>query len=392
MRQKVLIFYINPNSGHHSAALAIEKAIQQKDSLTEVVVLDFMKFINPLIAQVLLRTYRSLIKRAPCTWQYLYDNPRVLEKTAKLRHLLTKINLNRIRRVIAKHKPKAIICTQAIPCGALLLQKVRHVSIPLIGVSTDYTTHSYWFHEEVTHYVVPSEREKSRLLSRGIEVGKIKTYGIPIDPKFQVEHDKNNLLERFGLNRGVFTVLIMGGSQGLGGIDRLVERIGRVPANLQVLIVAGTNKKVFKTVNGQRKNGKFSQAIRIFSHVDYIDELMEISDLIITKPGGLTTSEAITKKCPMILINPILGQESQNAEYLVAQKTALMVEDEEQLAKAVKSTIHNPGQLDEIIYQHERVKRPFAANDVASMVLDLIEVGALTRQLQQQSYVATARL
>ena len=368
--RRVLIFYVNPNSGHHSAALAIEEAFHQLYPNVEVAVLDFMKYGNPVVAQLMMKSYKSLIKRSPGTWQYLYDNPKVLQNTERFRNMTTRFNLNRIRKVITDMKPHAVICTQAIPCCALAYYKrKKNMSFPLIGVSTDFATHSYWFHDEVNRYVVPSEREKVRIVSRGISEKLVRDFGIPIHPKFLIKHEADLLIEKFGIDEKMFTILIMGGSQGLGRLDEVVKRISRIPAAFQLLIVAGTNKSLLKDLNGYQKKGKYQRYIRVFSHVDYIDELMEISDLVVTKPGGLTSSEAMAKNCPMILINPLPGQEKQNAEYLVSEKVAVLVEEQEELIQLITSIVNDEAQVNEFKLQQQRIRKENAVFDIVNMVM-----------------------
>jgi processive 1,2-diacylglycerol beta-glucosyltransferase len=367
---RVLIFYINPNSGHHSAALALQEQFLLKYPHVETSVLDFMKYIHPVFAQLLMKTYKGLIKRSPGTWEYLYNNPKVLQTTATIRNLMTRLNLIRIRKVITDFKPHAVVCTQAIPCGALAYYKrKKNMSFPLIGVGTDFATHSYWFHEEVNRYVVPSEKEAIRLESNGLEAHRIRDFGIPIRPKFLQSHDKVLLKEKYGLHEEIFTILIMGGSQGLGRIDKIVKRISRIHAAFQLLIVAGTNKSLLKDLNGYQKKGKYQRYIRVFSHVDYVDELMEIADLIVTKPGGLTCSEAIVKRCPMILVNPLPGQEKQNAEYLSAEKVAISIDEQDELIKILSHILHKPSILQEMLLQQQRILRMDAADRIVDMVM-----------------------
>jgi len=370
--KRIIVFYIQPKTGHHAAAKAIEKAFNQLYPSTEVLVLDFMEYVNPVIAELLHKTYFNVIKRSPETWRYLYDNPAVFKKTKKFRDLIIRLNLTRIRKLITSYKPNAIICTQAIPCSSLsYYKKTKKLSIPIIGVVTDFTTHSYWLHDEVDFYIVPSEREKWRLMSKGIGENRIKVFGIPTDPKFKIKHDKALLEQKHDLAPHLPKILLMGGSQGLGAIKNIINRLSDINVPLQLLVVTGINKSLAKKLINGKEKGKYPASMKVFSHIDYIDELLEASDIVITKPGGLTISEAFIKQKPMILINPIPGQESQNCEYLLGEKAAVKADTEEELINILEELLKNPAELKEISFQAQRLKKPDASEDIANFVMNL---------------------
>ncbi len=369
MRKKVIIFYIQPASGHFIAAKSINNAFKLNHPDIEIYMLDFMNYINPLIANLLLKTYSNVIKRSPETWDFLYDNPNVLKKTQKLRNLIIRLNLTRLKKILNEINPEAIICTQAIPCSALAFYKQKqNANFKIISAVTDFTTHSYWVYDEVDHYMVPSEREKWRLLSKGVSSKKIHVTGIPIDPKYKEKKDIKILKEKYDLDPNKITVLIMGGSQGLGKIKTIVNQVCKIEIDFQLLILAGTNKSLLKKMTDKKNIGKNNKNIKVFSHIDYVDELMEISDILITKPGGLTTSEALAKELPMILTNPIPGQEKQNSEYLVGEKVALTANNIEELIKTISELLQNPEALRELSFQTQRLKKPDSAERIAELL------------------------
>jgi processive 1,2-diacylglycerol beta-glucosyltransferase len=370
--KRVLIFYIQPKSGHFSAAKAIETAFKRNHPDVYVKTLDFMRYVNPVIAQLLLKTYINVIKRSPDTWDYLYDNPKVFEKTKKLRNLIIKINLTRIRKIITKIKPNIILCTQAIPCNALAYYKEQKpINFKLISVITDFSTHSYWLNDKVNYYIIPSEREKWRLMSKNIDKEKIKVLGIPLDAKFNKTLSKEKLKHKFKLDLNLPTILIMGGTQGLGKIKQIVNKITKIHIPFQLLIVAGTNKRLLKKITNKLNKGEYLKNIKIFSHINYVDELMEISDLIITKPGGITSAEALAKNTPMLIINPIPGQESKNCDYLTGEKAAVTANNEDELIEILTELLQNPEQLNELSFQTQRIKKPTSSEDIAKFAAEL---------------------
>lgn len=366
----ILLLYISINSGHHRAAVAIEKALKQLSADVTIHNINSFNYTNPILEKIINKTYMGIIKSRPEVWEYLYDNPKVIKRTRRLRDLIHKYNSGRLKSLIEEFSPSAIACTQAFPCGMVAdYKKSFNCSIPIVGVLTDYAPHSYWLYENVNFYCVPSERTANRLNSYGIPRNRIMTYGMPIDPIFMVQHNKPELRENLGLNPEPATILIMGGGQGLGPIKEIVLKLNKLRLNLQIIVLTGTNRGLYNWLNSRL--WYFKKKLLIFSYVNNVDVLMEASDIIITKPGGITSAEALAKNLPMIIINPIPGQETNNAQFLLTEGAAVKAGDAEDVGLLVEELISNPYKLSQMRENINRCARPNAAIDIAKLLLGL---------------------
>ncbi|MBI4336101.1 MAG: galactosyldiacylglycerol synthase, partial [Candidatus Omnitrophica bacterium] len=242
----------------------------------------------------------------------------------------------------------------------------------LYAVLTDYIAHSYWLYEDVDYYIVPSQETKDRLIHNGISAEKIRILGIPIDPKFaKSETSREVLYKKLGLRRNLPVVLIMGGGQGLGKIKDVVSSLDELRgADFQMAVVAGVNKRLLSWL--KRKSSTFRRRVTTFGYTDNINELMEAASLIVTKPGGLSTAEALAKHLPLVVINPIPGQEAKNAEYLLKADVAVRALDEKDVAPLVKELLNNPDKLKAMREKASLIAKPFAASEISNLVLQNI--------------------
>lgn len=368
-KKKILLMYISLNSGHHRASLAIEKAIRSVDPNTEILNINAFSYTNPILEKIVNKAYMGVIKRKPQIWEYLYDNPKVIKNTLGIRDLIHRLNSPKLKDLIDEFNPTAIACTQAFPCGMIAdLKKTYDLSIPLFAVLTDFYPHFYWHYDTVDTYVVPSEKTLSRLVENDVDAGKIKVLGIPIDPKFAIKCDKEAVISQLGLSKDLPIVLMMGGGQGLGPIEEMITALEGVRRKLQLLIVSGMNKKLEKRL--QRLKNKFRHKVLLFGYVDFINDLMDVSDFIITKPGGLTTSEALAKCLPMVIVDPIPGQEAKNARFLVEEGLALQADKPGDVGHIVEKLAGDTKRLSRMRQAAMKYSRPNAAYEVAKLIVD----------------------
>ncbi|NQT89833.1 MAG: UDP-N-acetylglucosamine 2-epimerase [Candidatus Omnitrophica bacterium] len=350
--------------------MAIEKALRYLDPDIQVYNINSFNYTNPILEKVINRTYTGVIKRTPEVWEYLYDNPKIVKNTQRLKDMIHRFNSSKMRTLIEDFRPDAIACTQAFPCGMVADYKVTYGSdVPLVGVLTDFYPHSYWVYEAVNRYAVASDEARLKLLQDGVSPEKVAVFGIPIDAAFKISLDKDKSLERLGLDKDAKTILIMGGSTGLGPIKRIVATLDRIGPKIQMVIVTGTNTKLQGYLNRRVKN--FKNKIQVIGYADNMNELMTASDMIITKPGGLTVSEAMAKGLPMIIINPIPGQEAKNTQFLLQQKVAVKADNEEDLAILVENLCYNPSKLEAMRAAASAIGKPESAYNIAKMILEL---------------------
>lgn len=370
-KKNILLLYITEVSGHHSASIAIEKSLKTFSGDLKILNLNAFRYTTPISEKVVNRIYAAVIKRTPKIWDFVYDNLQVKKSIDKFKNAINKFNSPKLKKLFEQFHPDLIVCTQAYPCGMVSEFKRTYTSnIPLVAVLTDYVPHAYWLYDNVDYYICPSEEISQRLIKKGIPAHKIKPLGIPFDPAFTAsEVNKTAVLEKLGLIPEKKTVLIMGGGQGLGPIKTIVNSLDKVKNDFQEIIVTGTNKKLYKSLKSGLK--KHKKKICCLGYAHNVNELMSVADLIITKPGGITTSEALSKKLPMLIIKPIPGQEINNTVYLTEQKAAIKIDKPQKINSVVEDLFSNPEKLKRLSEACGRIAKPNAGLDIARFILSL---------------------
>ena len=362
--------HITDNSGHHRASQAIARALTQSDPDARIAHIDAFQYASPFVRWAIQRSYFSLIRHQPDVWEYLYDNPVVHQRVRLFRALLHRYHAAKLQQTLESARPDAIACTQAYPCGVVAdFKKQHHLRLPLIGVLTDYAPHLYWFHETVDAYVVPSEQVKQRFLARGIAPARVNVLGIPIDPNFLHPAHAEDTARQLGLELDKPILLIMGGSHGFGHLRDVLHHLDFLPYPCQFVVLTGMNRKLLAWATAQR----FRHRLLALGYTTDVPKLMDIATLLVSKPGGLTTSEALAKRLPLIIVDPIPGQEAYNARFLVAQGAAVWAGSYETVRQTVRDLLENPERMDAIRRRCSELAHPNAARDVARLLIDLAD-------------------
>lgn len=371
-KKRILLMYISENSGHHSASLALERAFRYLSRDIEILNVNSFHYTNPILEKIVNRAYMGLIKRTPEVWGYLYDNPKVVKRTQKLKESIHKYNSQKTKVLIDGFKPDAVVCTQAFPCGIVADYKRTQNAERLVlsGVLTDYAPHSYWMYDNVDAYFVPSPEIKEHFVLSGISPDRVKVAGIPINPKFKEVPNREKIAALHNLSLDIPTVLLMGGSLGIGPIKDLIKVLDRSDVRLQIIAVCGGNKRLFGYI--KRIAPRLSKKTAVFGYIDNIHELMGISSIIITKPGGITISEALAKGLPLLIVKPIPGQEQMNTEYLVRNKVAIKIDRLQDAAVFTKELLSNPQALKNLQERAKQFSKPDSAMDIAKDILERI--------------------
>lgn len=368
--RKILIFYISKYSGHFHAASAIEKGLVEIYGASNLKIekMNALGYTNPILEKIINKAYMEIIKKKPDFWGQIYDNPEVMRKTEKARSALYKFNTIKIKRLIENFSPDAIFCTQAFPCGMVAEYKRAYgAHMPLIGVLTDYAPHSYWLFDEVDYYVTPSEDIAYVLQQKGVSPQKIKPYGIPVDPKFRNKSDTSCIKKELELKDGSIKILIMGGTQGLGNIEMIAASLlsDDNSGNYQVLVVTGANKKLYANLKKRFKNN--DDKLRVLSYMQNIDELMDASDIILTKAGGMTVAESLAKYLPMLIVDPIPGHERMNTDFLVQKGAAIEIKSYSQIPAKINE-LFKTGAIDNMRENSKKLAKPDSALDIAKLL------------------------
>ena len=371
---KILITYAYAGIGHKKAAEAVRNALREFKS-AQVMTVDALDYTNRFFRFSYPRIYLFLINRVPYLWGFFYYllDARIVDIfLAPIRRFMHRVNSKRFTRFILDEKPDVVISTHFLPSEVISgLKRTGDFRGTLITIVTDFMPHSFWMARDSDYFIVAIEKTKRDLLRRGIKEDRIKVLGIPCDPVFSISKGREQLIRDLGLEDGFFNLLIMGGGFGTGPVREIVDYIfgtgSSVHDKVQVIVICGKNKTLFDELN-ERKEALMTR-LCVFGYMDNIDEFMEASDLIVTKSGGLTVSEALSKKLPMIVIQPIPGQETRNCEILQGYGTALRADNAREVVARVEEFIKFPEKIIEMLARIKLLSYPGAARDIAKFAV-----------------------
>jgi processive 1,2-diacylglycerol beta-glucosyltransferase len=238
-------------------------------------------------------------------------------------------------------------------------------------VLTDFVAHRYWADPQVDLYVAPSMDVQETLVAQGVSPERVEVTGIPIGEKYLQPVDRAAVVKSLNLKPDLPKLLVMGGSLGLGPMKAVIRKLDKLPQPFEMIAVTGQNDELKESL--EKRGGKLRHHTKIYGFVEHIHELMEIADMIITKPGGITTAEALAKQLPMIIVNPIPGQEAKNTEYLLRHQVAVEAGDASDVALYVDDFFRNPGKVRQMRAATATLGCPRAAEQAARSILSLLE-------------------
>src|SRR5262245_35053802 len=367
-KRRILLMYITRVSGHRQATVAISQALKKLNPRVEAPQVNGFGYTYPLLEKVVNQAYMSVIQTTPVVWDYIYDHPGIVKKSESIKKYLHKTSHDKIARLFSRYRPDTVVCTQAFPCGMVAdYKREHHLEFKLIGVLTDFAPHSFWINDGVDYYIVPSVGTKERFVRKGVPADMIKVYGIPVRPKFVMQLDRRPIAADIGFSVDVPTVLVMGGGQGLGPIKKIVRSLIKIKSDLQIIVLAGTNKRIVEKLKKEAK--KTSKKMLVYEFANNVDELMELATLIITKPGGITTAECLAKGLPMVIVNPLPGQERRNTDFLIQNGIGIRIDDTNDIGEEIEILLNSPERLAAMSNAAYANARPHATEDIARLIL-----------------------
>ncbi len=332
MEPSILVFSVSIGVGHNSAANAIVQQFKKRHINAKTSVIDTLDFINPLFHKVLEGSYLSTLRLNPKLWGYIYDYTEASRQSNGVNEAMASISYHKIIDLIRRFKPDIIIATHPFPAGILSsIKEKTGMNIPLVSIITDYGVHAYWIHPQTNLYFMPTEIMKKECLEKGIPEDKLAFKGIPLREAFSREYDSAVTKAKLGLDDRP-AILIMGGGIGLGSIYTAAKTILDAKTDCQVIAVAGKNEELFQKL---RRLAEHHPDLKVFSYVENVAELMSVSTILVGKSGGLTVTEALAMRLPMIILDPLPGQEARNADFLINLGMASIVHDMEELPQLI---------------------------------------------------------
>lgn len=355
---RALIFSVSIGSGHDNVAKALGERLLLDSPQSQVKIVDTFQYINSTLHKVMLGSYMETLKFTPKVWGYLYDQAGEGERFMDLGQLLSKVLSPKMEQLLAEFNPDILLTSHAFPTGMLSVLKQRgQVRIPLAAVITDYHVHNFWIHQEVDRYFLPAADLSFRLLRFGIGLEKIKAVGLPLRCQFDREIDGAQAKKELGLSQKP-AILVMGGGLGLGRMELIVKSLLADPS-FQVMVVAGKNKGLL-----ERLQQLDDPRVKVFGYVENMAQLIAACDLVVSKPGGVTTSETLAMRKPLLIYSALPGQEDRNVEYLLNKGVALKVRKAEMLLPEIISLMSNSLRRKHMLEMAKRLAMPGASRRV----------------------------
>jgi processive 1,2-diacylglycerol beta-glucosyltransferase len=370
---RVLIFSASYGAGHLRAAEAVMEEIKRQYPGSEVIHMDWGRLISQTLNKIIKDTYLWMIKHAPQLYGKFYYDTGKISSDSTWQRFLSRLMESVFIKYIKSVRPDLVICTYPVVAGVLArLRLKKMLAIPLVTVITDYAVHSQWIHQGVDLYIAACDDVYQDLVARGVPADRIKVTGIPISHKFTVKLNRAETAAKLGLIPDKLTYLIMGGAYGvLKDFKKMIRTFAHLPVPCQVIVVCGRNKRLYRSLDNTIKNAP-NPVVR-FGFVRNIEELMTVSDAIITKAGGLIVSEALSKQLPLVIYKPIPGQEEQNANFICKIGAGTAIYSLQDLNRIIKSLLVYPEKLEKMRLAAAHALPGRAAEQAVRHIFELLE-------------------
>lgn len=372
MSRRILVLSASVGAGHLRAAEAVELALRQLDPEVVVQNVDVLDYTNAAFRRLYARAYLDLVNRAPHVLGYFYDlldqGPAKPQKADRLRVLVERLNLRPLLRFLETQPWDVIINTHFLSAEIIAsLRQNGKFHTPQMTVTTDFETHRLWVTPPCDHYFTATEEGAIHLQHWGVPPGDVTVSGIPIHPVFAQAKDRGECRARLGLASDRPLVLQLAGGFGVGPVEQLLAALLAIEVPLEVAVVTGRNLELKARLEQIQPPPR--HAVKILGFTTQMDELLAAADLVVTKPGGLTTSEALARGAAIAIVNPIPGQESRNSDFLLENGAAVKINHLAVLPHKLTRLLGDAARLAQLRANARRLAKPEAALTVARKAL-----------------------
>lgn len=404
---RVLIATATAGAGHLAAAAALEEAWRALRPADVVEKIDVVRFFSPLHRKIHADGYVKLVEHAPEIWGLMFgktDQPQVARKLNRLRRALPSQSRRRLAAHILAFEPDVVLCTHYVPFEALDYLKenaYRSAGHPrgevkaapgsrtpfVVSVVTDFEAHALWMAPCVGLYCVAAEETRARLLARGAAPETVIATGIPVSAKFTTGPEVRRVRRTMGVRDDQPVLLVLSGGFGMGPVGQILTELDKVQRPFQTIVVTGRNEELRRELAAcDRKH-----PTHILGFASNMHELMAVSELIISKPGGLTSSEALAMGRPLLIVNPIPGQEAANSDFLLERGAAAKVNRVEDLPYRLEQLLSSKKPA-EMARAAKRLGRPHSAREICEQtVLRLEAAGSINRPVARVQTASVGR-
>ena len=372
--KKILIFYGSYGGGHLSAAKSIRDYIEKNYSDSQVELVDCVEYVNKLFNKLTTKAYKDFSKNARWIWKHLYYDSES-GSLSRICNTINRLMAIKLNRLIQEFQPDLIISTHPFSSQmCAILKEKGKLNCKVATILTDYAPHNQWLvkSEFIDYYFVAQQGMVDDLVSRGVNKDKIHVTGIPLSSRFLQSYNKQKIIEDYGLTSDKNTILFFAGGEFGFGKDKTFNRlkaiIDNLP-NLQVVAVAGRNEKMKERFDELVKTTRTESNVKILSFTNQVPELMSVSDLVITKPGGLTTTESLASGLPLIIIDPLPGQEEENAEFIENSGAGIWVKDSDNIETILLDIFNNPDKLESMKSKARLIAKKNSTQNIVETLL-----------------------
>jgi len=371
----VLFLSARVGEGHKAAAAAVSDRLAARGMRGEVV--DSYRYAASLFSKVVSDGYIGMVRTIPQLYGFIYSRAERATEAGGFRVWASEFTARNIRGLMQRLKPSVVVCTHAFPCGVMSAYKrLYDPSVPVMGIVTDFVVHPFWIYRNIDAYAVATPEIRATLVSRGIDPQRIGVDGIPVDPRFGIApQDRGALREGLGLPRDAEVALVMGGGLGLGPVAATVRALARSAKPVLPVVIVGKNRRLENRVAEEaRRDG---DDVRVLGFVENVFDWMRAADVFVSKPGGLSTSEALAADLPIVLMRPLPGQEERNLRYLVSRGAALQTTQGDKLVHTVDEVLHDERVATRLRAAARALAHPDAADRIAARISSMIPSAAV---------------
>jgi processive 1,2-diacylglycerol beta-glucosyltransferase len=375
---KALIFSVSAGGGHGLAAEALKDYINLKFPISEIKVIDTLKYINPIIDKVVIGSYLKTLKVTPSLYGKLYNCSETDSGIANtISSKFNEIMTYKLLPLIDEFNPDILICTHPFPTEMVSIMKVKYnLNTPVISIITDYYPHGFWLHPFIDAYVVSTKDMIEDMVCKGIPRRTIYDLGIPVKPSFLIKYEREETLKELDLCPSKFTILVMGGSLGMGKITDIYTELSRVNKDIQIIVITGKNDKLYNELSVLKETSV--KPTKIIGFTDKVNKYMQASDLLLTKPGGLTITEALICGIPLGLFSPIPGQEEKNAEFLLNNNLAINLSNTNQCQEIIEDLLRLENKLEVMRENCNDFSKPDSGTKIVQLIESLLKSKNIT--------------
>lgn len=372
--KKILIFYASYGGGHISAARSIKEYFEKNEKEIQVELIDCIAYINEFVNKVTTKAYSEMAKKAPWAWGKVYSHSQK-GTLARISNTSNKLMARKLNRLLQEKDPDLIISTH--PFGSQMcgyLKRKGLINAKLATVMTDYAPHEQWLVEKdsIDYFFVSHNGMKQALIDKGIPRSHVFATGIPLSNRFLMHYNKKELLKEFNLSTNRKTILFFGGGEfGLGKTKtyQIFQSLVQRNENIQIIAISGKNQKMKENFEHVVEEMNKQDYVKILEYTNKVPELMSISDLVITKPGGLTTTESLASGLPIVVINPIPGQEEENAEFLEEKGVAIWLRKKDNIENVLNELFSNPTKMRNMKIKARLLAKKNSTRDICNILL-----------------------